>query len=366
MNPWILFYGLVFCVWIYRSWRALQAIWQMPAITNKPKAAISNPPFVSIIVPAKNEEKNIAACLKALLAQDYPAFEVIVVNDNSSDRTGQIIEELKNQKLISLNAPPTPAGWTGKNFALHSAIPAAKGQWFLFTDADTRHEPYSLSQSLHHALSRQLDLLTLLPRCIAGSFMEYFIQPCAMSYLGLWFPMEKVNNPADKAYFANGQFLMLKRSLYEAIGGHAAVRGEFLEDFAIAKRTKQRGARTECALGVKVYGTRMYDSIPSIWRGWRRIFLHAFEKNPWQLALKIMSVFIFSVLPFLFIPRASDGMMLPLATLFMILIICAVANGIVKAKKAYALLHPLAALFLMGILFDAMRLALTKAETKWR
>lgn len=382
-NPGTLFYLLVFLIWIYRGIRALETLRLTPAISNKNTPALQNPPLVSIIVPAKNEEKNIAFCLKSLLAQDYPSFEILAANDNSSDRTPQMIKNLGAQKLLPgessqhetggnaaplfyFDVSPTPGGWTGKNFALHSAVRFAKGEWFLFTDADTRHEPMALFQVMGHALSRRLDFLTLLPRCITATWLEHFIQPCAMSFIGLWFPMEKVNDPHSQAYFANGQFLLIRRSVYEALGGHAGVREEFLEDFALAKKAKRQGARTECALGVNLYGTRMYDSPKAMWRGWRRIFLHAFEKNPWRLAGKMMSVFIFSVLPFMGILLAGTGGILPWAVLLFIFITCLAAYDIVKARKVSALLHPLAALFVMGVLFDAMRVALTKGKTNWR
>ncbi|MCH7882006.1 MAG: hypothetical protein IIB69_10640, partial [Proteobacteria bacterium] len=149
-----------------------------------------------------------------------------------------------------------------------------------------------------YALSHELRFLTLLPQCLAFGFMEKLIQPCAMTYLGLWFPIQKINDRRSKVYFANGQFILMERSLYESIGGHKAVRAAFLEDFAMMEKAKKMGAPICCALGVNVYGTRMYDSFQSIWRGWRRIFLHAFCEQPWELCRKMLSVLFFSVLPF--------------------------------------------------------------------
>ncbi|MBI3306543.1 MAG: glycosyltransferase [Candidatus Omnitrophica bacterium] len=368
VNPWTLFYGLIFVVWAQRSVQALKMLWGTPPLPNETVRTFQNPPFVSIIVPAKNEETNIGSCLKSLLSQEYPDFEIVVANDNSTDSTLKIIEEMRkgSSQLSHLNVPPTPQRWTGKNFALHSAAALAKGDWFLFTDADTRHEPAALSQVMHQVLSQNLDFLTLLPRCLTASFLEHLIQPCAMSFIGLWFPMEKINDPHSKMHFANGQFLLIRRSMYETLGGHSAVREEFLEDFALIKKTKESGGRAKCMLGVNIFGTRMYDSAQTIWRGWRRIYLHAFRKNFWHLLLKAADVFVFSVLPFAAIFFVGNNIKLPLATILFILLICATASSIVKAKKIYALLHPLAALWIVGILLDAAKVAATKGETKWR
>lgn len=379
---WILFYTACLGWWIYRSIRAYQSLRAMPVLipTGYP-FGISDPPKVSVIIPAKNEELNIRDCIESLLHQDYPHFEIIAINDSSSDNTEQILEKLAAQhpqRFRYINAQATPDGWTGKNFALHSAIEYARGDWFLFTDADTRHETDSVSSSLYYALERKINFLTLLPHCLTKGFFENLIQPIAMSAIGLWFPMQKVNDPNSAVHFANGQYILIKRDLYESAKGHLGVSGEFLEDFALMKNVKSVNGSAQCALGSSVYGTRMYQSLDSSWKGWRRIYLHAFKKNLWKLSGRIISLFLFSVAPFVvfaiagpfFLMRPSwEGwiaLAISIPVFVMALTPCWIAYGRIKANKFFVFLHPLAVFFLTMILADALRVKILDHKTVWR
>jgi chlorobactene glucosyltransferase len=373
--PYLLF--VILAGWIYRSWRSLSELRQAPIL--KLGGSASRHGKVSVLIPAKNEEKNIADCVKPFLAQLREDDEIIVINNCSEDRTEAILKELgakeisdnkKTSRFSYLNTPRTPAGWTGKNFALHLGVKHASGDWFLFTDADTRHEPGSVDASLSFAEEKKLDLLTLLPRCLAHGFWEETIQPCAMGYMGLWFPVQKINDPKSKVYFGNGQYLLVRTGHYRLIEGHDGVKESFLEDFALMKKTKEIGARGMCAFGMELYGTRMYESFDAIWRGWRRIFLHAFEQKPGALLKCVLSVFFFSVVPFAVFLVIASHVSVPLFLCILILGIifatAAAAYAIVKARKRFALLHPLAALVFTGILADAFRMAVLRHPTHWR
>ena len=384
--------------WIYRSWRALSELRQAPTLKLSMPASRSGK--VSVLIPAKNEEKNIADCVRPLLAQLREGDELIVINNYSEDGTEAILQELGaseirpdgstgNPRFRYLNTPKTPEGWTGKNFALHLGAQCASGDWLLFTDADTRHEPGSVNAALAFAEKNKLALLTLLPRCITGSFWEDMIQPCAMGYMGLWFPIHKTNDPESKIHFGNGQYLLLDAGHYRRIGGHESVKEAFLEDFAMMKKTKEAGARAAlqsnsqcgaslaqhcgrgmCAFGMEIYGTRMYDSFDSLWRGWRRIFLHAFEQKPAPILKCALSVFFFSFFPLaalITLPgHFSLSLLLCLLVLAIIFATAVKTHTIVKAKKRYALLHPFAALVFTAILLDALRMAIFKHKTHWR
>lgn len=394
-DPFFVFFAITAGIWLFRARRALHTLSNAPRILASGSIASGPGPEeqVSILIPAKNEEKNIRTCLESLLSQDYGSFEIIVINDNSTDRTEEILQSMNalhisdshkktpgshpGAKLKYLNCPPTPEGWTGKNFALYQGARLAQGKWYLFTDADTRHHPSSLRQSMGYMRRHDLQLLTLLPRCLTGSMPEDLVQPSAMAFTGLWFPIEKINDPQSPLYFGNGQYILLRKDVYEHIGGHHHVRGEFLEDFALFKLVKETTKKAECAFGTEIYGTRMYDSITRMWRGWRRIFLYAFQRRPWLLLGRAASVFSFSVLPYLvFLPQSFLASRIPsqygmgwgfaIVILVFILGTAWQAHGLVKAKRLYALGHPVSALFLTGVLLDAARMAWTGQKIHWR
>ena len=362
-----LFYLLAAVIWLARSRQAFEALRRNPEVQALPEPP-SEGPLVSILLPVKNEEVNVEACLQTLLRQNYPAKEIIVINDHSVDRTAEILSryaERYPKEIRVMEAPPTPSGWTGKNWALAQGVRLARGEWFLFTDADTRHEPWSLASALSHARAKQIDLLTLSPRCLAERFWEKTLQPAAMAYTGLCFPFYKVNDLSSPLNFGNGQYLLIRKEAYLGIGGHEKVKEAYLEDFALVGEAKRAGVRIECAIGTKIYGTRMYRSLEGIWAGWRRIFFHAFEKNPYVLLGKAALMFLFSCLPFLYLPLLA-GISLPWVTLGLILATLWKTHELLGSPRAYVFLHPLAGLVLTGILTDAAWVAFQKKELKWR
>lgn len=378
-------------VWLYRTFHAIHTVLVSPQLYPSKESRRTATPSVSILIPARNEEKNIGTCIRSLLTQIGNHDEIIVVNDRSSDRTEEILQSLgatlidtdssgspRGQTQLSyINVKQTDETWTGKNYALHQAIPFAKSDWLLFTDADTEHYAGSLAATLEYAQINKIDYLTLFPQCVTKTFWEHVIQTCSFSFIGLWFPIQKINNPKSEKYFANGQYALLNRTHYEKIGGHAAVKGEFLEDFAMMKKTKEVGARGLVGVGVHLYGTHMYDGLPQIWRGWRRIYLHGFNRNPFTLTRKAFGLLLFSVLPFVVSPylhwlawKAPSTYLLTDIILHISLInIFAVAwkaSGVIRAKRLYSFLHPLGAFMLALIFFDAIHVAVTGKKTKWR
>ncbi len=373
-NPHFIWLGISLAIaaaWLYRTARLLITL----ARTHQMKPdSPSFAPAVTVLIPAKNEEKNIRSCWESLKGQDYPNFKILVINDNSTDKTESILKSLGAEYI---NCPPAPQGWTGKNHALYNGSKNVTSEWLLFTDADTRHEKHSLSSAVARAQKNSLSFLTLLPKCLTGSMVEDFLEPIAMAFLGLWFPLEQVNDPKSSLYFANGQYLMIKQSLYKKIGGHEAVKEAFLEDFALMKKTKEAGEKAECAFGAEIYGTRMYDSFDTLWRGWRRIYLHAFRQNVLTIFHKAFGVLFFSILPFLFFiilgfSGEFDFSKNPLlvisstGTLILILVTSWEAYRFVKAKKIYSILHPFAAIVILLILMDAAGMAIGKKQTVWR
>jgi chlorobactene glucosyltransferase len=312
IDPVLWFYIVIAMVWLYRARRALESLALIPVVPKQKFGELSSSvrDMVTVIVPARNEEKNIRLCLENLLKQDYPHLQILVVNDRSTDRTEALLQELQIPLVTApntiahparaayLNAPEPPPDWTGKNAAIHAAIPWAKGKWLLFTDADTQHEPESISSAMAYMKDRELRFLTLAPRCLAETLAEKIFQPVAMAFLGLWFPLEKANDPQSPTIFGNGQYLLIQQRLYEQIGGHAAVHDAFLEDYGLMRLVKIKKAAYQCAFGYEIFGTRMYTSVNALWAGWRRIYGHAFENRAGVLLFKALNVLFFSVLPF--------------------------------------------------------------------
>lgn len=285
--------ALVGLEWILRNAFALR-VWRRVFHLTPESPTYSSPPdeapLLSVVIPAKDEEKNIGPCLQALLGQDYPKIELIVVDDRSTDRTGEIVEALaeKDARVRLRRVTELPEGWAGKGHALQQGIAESQGPWICMTDADCRmNSSRTLSVAMEHARANQTDLLSLLPRMVLGGFWEYFLQPICAGVLVVWFRPERINNPARKTAFANGQFLLLRREAYEAVGAHEAIKGSIIEDMDLARRIKSTGQRLLCVPSRGLMHVRMYTSLGDLTRGWSRIFLGCFP-SVFQLTLTIL------------------------------------------------------------------------------
>lgn len=229
-------------------------------------------PLVSVLVPARNEASRIGPCIGSLLRLDYPATEVIVVDDGSTDGTADVVREAAtgDPRVRVVPAGALPAGWGGKNHALWRGQAEAKGDWLLFTDADTVHHPRSLRRAMGRMRAEGADLLSLTGRQRAVSLPERLVQPFVFEFLARRYPLAAVNDPADHRAAANGQYLLVSRPLYDAIGGHEAVRGEMLEDVALASRAKGQGARIRFLATPDLLEVRMYDGARALLEGWTK------------------------------------------------------------------------------------------------
>jgi glycosyltransferase involved in cell wall biosynthesis len=195
-----------------------------------------------------------------------------VVNDQSTDGTSgvvrQLMEKLPNLRL--LETAGLPDGWVGKNHALWIGAQQAKSAWLLFTDADAEHESNSAARALQIAQEHESALVSFSPQQITQSWYEKALIPYVYLRLAKYFSYESVNDPNSPAAAANGQFLMIRRGVYEAIGGHASVAGEVLEDVALAVRIKAAGHRVWFGSGEGLVHVRMYRSFGAMWQGWKK------------------------------------------------------------------------------------------------
>jgi chlorobactene glucosyltransferase len=278
-----IFVGGIFIIyWLHNQYHLDIVVTPTPPPTNAP--------LISVCVPARNEERNIRACVEAILAQDYPNFEVIVLEDRSTDATSEILHSLaaQNSKLKVISGSELPKGWAGKPHALVQASAAARGAWLCFVDADTFLAPTTLSSCYAKAIETRADLFTIMTFQIMGSFWEKVVMPIVMTALSVGFSPRKVNDPKSKDAIANGQFILIKRSVYNAIGGHESVKDQIVEDKAIAEQVKWNGYRLIVANGYSVAGTRMYTSLPEMWEGWTKNIYLGLSDRP---SLMLLGVF---------------------------------------------------------------------------
>ncbi len=236
-------------------------------------------PRVSVLIPARNEQENIAACVESLLAQDSvqgEPIEIIVADDSSEDGTARIVESIaaRHPHVRLIRVPLLPAGWLGKNHALHFAAQHARGKWLLFTDSDTRHMPGQLAAVIQRAERERLDLLSFSPEQITEAWWEQAVIPIIYDQLAQLYSFDRVNDPTDTQAAANGQYILMSRAVYDAVGGHEAIHGEVLEDVLLARRVKQAGHRIWFGTGTGVVRTRMYRRFGDMWEGWtKNLFL---------------------------------------------------------------------------------------------
>ena len=266
-------------------------------------------PEVSVIVPARNEEASLADCLSTLAGQAGVSYEVIVVDDDSTDHTRAIAESFSVRVIA---ADPLPEGWSGKCNAAWSGARIARGHWLLFTDADTKHSPDSIAGGLQEAKESSADLLSYSPKQQVVSLAERALMPVIFAELATTYPPKQVSDPAFPVAAANGQYLLIRRETYDAIGGHAAAATSILEDVELAKRAKQAGHSLRFRMS-DVVTTRMYRSFREMWEGWTKNLALLFP-NARNLAVKRAIEFVVIVVAAAFaIVSALQGQMLACA-----------------------------------------------------
>ncbi len=245
---------------------------------------------VTAIVPARNEEEVIAQCIESLACQPGIA-EILVVDDQSTDGTASVVRRLieKVTKLRLLETGELPGGWVGKNYALWTGVQQAKGAWLLFTDADAVHEADSAARALQIAREQNAVLVSFSPEQITVHWYEKALIPYVYLRLAKHFSYDKVNDPSSRVAAANGQFLMMRRDVYDAIGGHSSVAGEVLEDLALAIRAKSAGHRIWFGSGKGIVRARMYRSFGAMWQGWKKNLYRLTGGTPWAVFREIES-----------------------------------------------------------------------------
>ena len=256
-----------------------------------------NAPLLSVIVPARNEAANIGRCVASLCASTYPALDIIVVDDHSTDDTARLAREAGagDARLRVVGAPALETGWLGKQWACAHGASLARGRVLCFTDADTVHAPDLHVRSVRALLERRADLLSVAGMQELGTFWERLVQPQVFALLFARYGGSEIVSRAERPedVIANGQYMLFQRSSYEALGGHASVRRKVAEDLALAMRAKQHGMQVHIIHGLDQLSTRMYASLGALVHGWmKNVYAGGIETLPagriWRLLYPVM------------------------------------------------------------------------------
>jgi chlorobactene glucosyltransferase len=263
--------------------------------------------LVSVIVPARNESAAIETVVRSVLASTYEPLELVVLDDRSTDETAAIVERLavEDARLRLVRGEPLPNGWYGKPWACLQGYRVARGDLLLFTDADTRHEPELLARAVGALRAERADLVTVAPRQRCETFWERLVMPQIWLLLGIRYHPSRVNRARrERDVIANGQFILLPRESYEAVGTHEAVRQEVAEDLALAQAFHRAGRRIHFAFADRLMETRMYQSLPHLVEGWsKNLYLggrRSFPEEPVLRALvpvMLLAAFLFWLVP---------------------------------------------------------------------
>ena len=276
----------VFAIVSLRRYMALPAVPTVPRRLSMPR--------VSVIVPARNEAPNLGRLLASLLALDYGSYEVIVVDDDSTDASLAVASEFD---AIIVRTGGLQPGWTGKNYACHLGAMAATGDWLLFTDADTEHAPLSLASIVGYALDRQLEAVSVMVGQECVSFWERALVPFAFQQYFVGVPGAQVNQTRHPTALANGQYFLIRREVYERLGGHEAVRHSLAEDIRLADRLKSHGVRYGFARAEALVRARAYRSLADIMTGFSKNSFQFLSLDPRRGALVVLSVVLASLTP---------------------------------------------------------------------
>ena len=258
-------------------------------------------PKVSVILPARNEEKYISKCLDSLFEQDYPNFEIIAVNDSSSDKTAEIMYKYQNKSsiLTVLNAGFKPAGWIGKNWACHQGYLRANGEIFLFTDADTIHSPSVLSLAVEHLIEQKLDALTVIPRLLCQDIWTKITLPLIWSISYVKYSPLRANNPKATTGYFFGSFYVIFRKVYEAVGTHEAVKSEIIEDGALGGIVKKAKFNLRVVRGEHYVEAVWARDFSTLWHGLRRLMIPLYHQDMINASLITIATFFLLLIPFI-------------------------------------------------------------------
>ncbi len=337
-----------------------------PTLKNAPPP--QNTPCVSVLVPARNEEKNIGDCLASLIKQDYPNFEILVLDDDSTDRTAAIVRQFSAQdsRIKLIEGAPLPAGWLGKNWACHQLAERAKGDIFVFTDADIRYAPLAIAHTVGWMQKLNLGLLSAFCHQITKTLPEKLAVPVVnmfvYSYLPLWLTYY---SKAPSLAAANGQWLAFIREAYQRIGGHWAVRHHVVEDVELSRLAKHGGEKILAVSAKDEVFSRMYHSGRQVWEGYsKNLFgLMNFKTVPFFIVLALL--FFIHIAPYILVWLKPVTTLALFAIAMNILIRLILSVKFAQPLLVSALLHPVSIAYTILIGLNSYRCHKT-GNIKWK
>ena len=313
-----------------------------------------NEPRVSVLIPARNEEANIGACIEEFLAQRYDNFEILVLDDQSTDRTEAIIKELSQRyaKIQAIQGQPLPSGWTGKNWACHQLSQYASGEILIFTDADNRPAPNAIANSIAYMQKLELGLLSAFPQKVTVNLSEKLVVPVVdmFVYAGLPLWLTYLSRSPSLAA-ASGLWIAFTREAYQQIGGHEALSNRIVEDVELSRLAKKRGIKILTLAGIQVVYCRMYHSFSEVWDGFSKNLFGLVRYRLIPFFILILALFTMCVLPY------GSVWFVPFTELSLVAIIMNVAMRLILSIKykhpvfTSVILHPFGVLLtlLIGI-----------------
>ncbi len=258
-------------------------------------------PLISVLIPARDEAENIATCLESLQKQDYPNFEILVLDDNSVDNTSGIVDRIaaEDNRVQLIKGEPLPEGWAGKPFACHQLARKARGSWLLFVDADTTHAPHMLSGVLALALRLQTTMLSGFPRQLANSFPQKLVIPVLYFVILSWVPLWWLHRSRPpRPSVAIGQLLFFPREEYWRMGGHRAVKSRIIEDVWLGIEVSRHGGRHIAVDLSPVVSCNMYRSLGAMWEGFVKWSYSVAAMTPVALVGLLVAAYVFFLAPF--------------------------------------------------------------------
>ncbi len=386
-NAQMIIYFLIICIvagifstWLYLLLFMIKSLVQSPRLESI-KNINNNFPRVSIIVPARNEEKYIRKCVDSLLKQDYPNFEIILVNDESSDKTLEIMKEYKKSnsilKVLNVNQPGDD--WIGKNWACYQGYLKSTGKLLLFTDADSYHSEITLFLSVQNINHYKLDAITLMPRLICNDFFTLVTIPILTTFLHTRFSPLKVNNAKSKLGYFFGSYFIIKRKTYEKVGSHAAVKHEIIEDGALGKKVKEENFKIKMLRGESYVQAIWARNSSELFKAIDRLVIPLFKENRVKSTLLSIALFFLLIFPFVMFflsltlfgihPTTFDFVVLLLTgstLLIFVLTNLIQLSSTLLSKKIYSLGGIVGAIIIVSRFFSRLLISNRKSIVKWR